>query len=252
MTGKIVILTGAGISAESGLGTFRDVGGLWTKYDLEDVATPQGFARNPDLVMDFYNARRANAAEAKPNAAHFALAELEVDHNAEVIIVTQNVDSLHEATGSGSVLHMHGAFWLVRFAELVGTAGLRPRRCIAKTPARPAKRPRRGLTWCGLARSPTTWTRYSPTSKTPTCLPQLALLVRSTQPRLLSKMPTAQGHIRWSSTSSLLLGRLTLPRRVLDLPATLCPFGWPKNCVAQNKAAPNGTALISNQTIWGQ
>ncbi|TCK99320.1 NAD-dependent deacetylase [Shimia isoporae] len=109
MNGRIVILTGAGISAESGLGTFRDVDGLWTKYDLNDVATPEGFARNPNLVMDFYNARRANAAEAEPNAAHEALARLEADYTGEILIVTQNVDSLHEAAGSKNVLHMHGA-----------------------------------------------------------------------------------------------------------------------------------------------
>ncbi|SFL11642.1 NAD-dependent deacylase [Shimia haliotis] len=109
MTGTIVILTGAGISAESGLGTFRDVDGLWTKYDLNDVATPEGFARNPELVMEFYNARRANALAATPNAAHDALAKLEANYSGEVFLVTQNVDGLHEAAGSRNVLHMHGA-----------------------------------------------------------------------------------------------------------------------------------------------
>lgn len=108
MTGKIVILTGAGISAESGLGTFRDAGGLWTQYPLEDVATPEGFHRNPDLVHEFYNARRANAAAAAPNPAHHALARLERDHPGEVVILTQNVDALHERAGSHNVLHMHG------------------------------------------------------------------------------------------------------------------------------------------------
>ncbi len=106
--GKIVILTGAGISAESGLGTFRDKDGLWTKYDLEDVATPQGFARNPQLVVDFYNARRANALDAAPNAAHTALSTLQKQYAGEVIIVTQNVDDLHERSGA-EVIHMHGA-----------------------------------------------------------------------------------------------------------------------------------------------
>lgn len=105
---NIVILTGAGISAESGLGTFRDEDGLWAKHRIEDVATPEGFARNPALVVDFYNARRAQAAEAKANAAHEALARLQADHTADVFIVTQNVDSLHEAAGSQQVLHMHG------------------------------------------------------------------------------------------------------------------------------------------------
>ena len=105
---KIVILTGAGISAESGLGTFRDKGGVWTQYDLEDVATPEGFARNPALVHDFYNARRVQAAEAAPNPALFALARLEAEHAGEVLIITQNVDGLHEAAGTRNVLHMHG------------------------------------------------------------------------------------------------------------------------------------------------
>ncbi|CUH76855.1 NAD-dependent protein deacylase [Tritonibacter multivorans] len=105
---KIVILTGAGISAESGLGTFRDEGGLWAQHRIEDVATPEGFARDPDLVHDFYNARRQQAATAQPNAAHIALARLERDYAGDVVIVTQNVDSLHEAAGSTAVLHMHG------------------------------------------------------------------------------------------------------------------------------------------------
>ncbi|MCZ7676482.1 MAG: NAD-dependent deacylase [Roseovarius sp.] len=105
---KIVILTGAGISAESGLGTFRDAGGLWQRYPLEDVATPEGFVRNPALVHEFYNARRAQAAAARPNPAHLALARLEAARRAEVLIVTQNVDALHEAAGSRNVLHMHG------------------------------------------------------------------------------------------------------------------------------------------------
>ncbi|MAY31426.1 MAG: NAD-dependent deacylase [Rhodovulum sp.] len=106
---KIVILTGAGISAESGLGTFRDKDGLWTKYDLNEVATPEGFAANPALVHEFYNARRKNCVEASPNAAHAALARLEKAlPEGEVIIVTQNVDDLHERAGSRAVLHMHG------------------------------------------------------------------------------------------------------------------------------------------------
>ncbi|MEM7525801.1 MAG: NAD-dependent deacylase, partial [Pseudomonadota bacterium] len=104
---NIVILTGAGISAESGLGTFRDKDGLWTKYDLEDVATPEGFAKNPGLVHDFYNARRANCRGAAPNAAHHALARLESGPH-DVLVVTQNVDNLHERAGSTRLIHMHG------------------------------------------------------------------------------------------------------------------------------------------------
>ncbi len=105
---KIVILTGAGISAESGLGTFRDAGGLWAAHRIEDVATPEGFARDPGLVHRFYNARRAQAAEVGPNAAHEALARLQAAHPGEVVIVTQNVDALHEAAGARGVIHMHG------------------------------------------------------------------------------------------------------------------------------------------------
>ena len=105
---KIVILTGAGISAESGLGTFRDEGGLWSQHRIEDVATPEGFARDPALVQGFYNARRVQAAKAQPNAAHHALARLQRDWPGEVIIVTQNVDGLHESGGAQHVLHMHG------------------------------------------------------------------------------------------------------------------------------------------------
>lgn len=104
---KIVILTGAGISAESGLGTFRDEGGLWAKHRIEDVATPEAFARDPALVQRFYNMRRAEAAKAAPNPAHLALAELQQSPRHAVTIVTQNVDGLHEAAGA-SVLHMHG------------------------------------------------------------------------------------------------------------------------------------------------
>jgi NAD-dependent deacetylase len=105
---NIVILTGAGISAESGIDTFRDAGGLWERHRIEDVATPEGFARNPDLVLDFYDARRAALAAVQPNPAHIALARLEREFAGEVLLVTQNVDDLHERGGSSDVLHMHG------------------------------------------------------------------------------------------------------------------------------------------------
>lgn len=107
MAGKIVILTGAGLSAESGLGTFRDEGGLWAQHRIEDVATPEGFARDPALVHAFYNARRQQAATATANAAHKALARLQQDWSGEVILVTQNVDGLHEKAGARAI-HMHG------------------------------------------------------------------------------------------------------------------------------------------------
>lgn len=111
---NIVILTGAGISAESGLGTFRDKDGLWNEYDLDEVATPEGFAKNPDLVHDFYSARRENLRGAKHNPAHTALARLEKQHKGNVLIVTQNVDDLHEQAGSKNVLHMHGELMKAR------------------------------------------------------------------------------------------------------------------------------------------
>ncbi|WP_298860570.1 NAD-dependent deacylase [uncultured Sulfitobacter sp.] len=106
---KIIILTGAGISAESGIETFRAETGLWAQHRVEDVATPEGFLRDPQLVVDFYNARRAQAAEAQPNAAHKALARLEAEHRGDVLVVTQNVDDLHERGGTQNLIHMHGA-----------------------------------------------------------------------------------------------------------------------------------------------
>ncbi|MFK7837717.1 MAG: NAD-dependent deacylase [Sulfitobacter sp.] len=106
---KIVILTGAGISAESGIETFRADDGLWAQHRVEDVATPEGFLRNPELVVNFYNQRRAQAAEVLPNAAHVALARLEAAHDGEVVVITQNVDDLHERGGTKNLYHMHGA-----------------------------------------------------------------------------------------------------------------------------------------------
>lgn len=105
---RIVILTGAGISAESGIDTFRSAGGLWEQHRVEDVATPEGFARNPDLVLGFYDMRRAALAHVAPNAAHRALARLQAEFTGEVLLVTQNVDDLHERGGSAGMLHMHG------------------------------------------------------------------------------------------------------------------------------------------------
>jgi NAD-dependent deacetylase len=105
---NIVILTGAGISAESGLSTFRGADGLWEGHRVEDVATPEAFERDPELVHEFYNARRARLDEVEPNAAHFALAQLEAEWPGELLLVTQNVDDLHERAGSKRLIHMHG------------------------------------------------------------------------------------------------------------------------------------------------
>lgn len=105
---SIVILTGAGISAESGVSTFRDKDGIWSKIDYRDVATQQGFARDPAKVHEFYNMRRRVVREVKPNAAHFALARLEHNFPGDVLVVTQNVDALHEMAGTTKLIHMHG------------------------------------------------------------------------------------------------------------------------------------------------
>ena len=106
MKKNLVILTGAGMSAESGISTFRDAGGLWEQYPVEQVATPEGYARNPALVIDFYNQRRKQLLDVQPNEGHRGLAELERDFN--VTVVTQNVDNLHERAGSTHVIHLHG------------------------------------------------------------------------------------------------------------------------------------------------
>lgn len=103
---KIVVLSGAGISAESGIKTFRDSNGLWENHKIEDVASPEGFARNPELVLEFYNLRRRQLSEVNPNEAHYILAELQKD--SDVHIITQNVDDLHERAGSENIIHLHG------------------------------------------------------------------------------------------------------------------------------------------------
>lgn len=109
---KITVLTGAGVSAESGISTFRDSDGLWENHKVEDVASIEGWYRNPSVVLDFYNARRAQLKEVKPNAAHIAIAGIEKDW--DVTVVTQNVDNLHERAGSTRVIHLHGELTKVR------------------------------------------------------------------------------------------------------------------------------------------
>lgn len=109
---KLVILTGAGISAESGLRTFRDSNGLWEGYDIYEVASPRGWLKNPQTVLEFYNQRRKDIAAAEPNAAHYGLVSLEADF--DVQIITQNIDDLHERAGSSNVLHLHGDIFSMR------------------------------------------------------------------------------------------------------------------------------------------
>jgi len=125
---RIFVLTGAGISAESGLGTFRDKGGIWARYDPMKLATPQAFARDPKTVQAFYNARRQNLIAAQPNAAHAALARLERGLEAqggELVLVTQNIDDLHERAGSKRVLHMHGELLKARCPSCMQVADWR-------------------------------------------------------------------------------------------------------------------------------
>ena len=109
---NLVVLSGAGMIAESGISTFRDAGGLWDKYPVEQVATPEGYARNQELVINFYNERRKQLLDVEPNAGHIGLAGLEKDFN--VTVVTQNVDNLHERAGSKRVIHLHGELIKVR------------------------------------------------------------------------------------------------------------------------------------------
>ena len=109
---KIVVLTGAGVSAESGISTFRDNGGLWDNYDPQEVASIEGWRKNPGLMLDFYNAQRKSLKDAKPNEAHLAIVALEKDY--DVTVVTQNVDNLHERAGSTRIIHLHGELTKVR------------------------------------------------------------------------------------------------------------------------------------------
>tara|TARA_R110001592_G_scaffold129246_3_gene341584 strand:+ start:772 stop:1521 length:750 start_codon:yes stop_codon:yes gene_type:complete len=120
--GAIVILTGAGISKESGLATFRDADGIWARHRIEDVATPEAYARDPERVLGFYNARRRGAVAdgVRPNAAHLALARLEADWPGQVTVVTQNIDDLHERAGSRNLIHMHGELLKARCTACAG------------------------------------------------------------------------------------------------------------------------------------
>ena len=113
-TDRVFVLSGAGVSAESGIPTFRGVGGLWRNYRIEEVASPEAWARDPRLVWEFYSMRRRVASAAKPNPAHFALAKLEQDFRGDLLLCTQNVDNLHEQAGSINIVHMHGELFKSR------------------------------------------------------------------------------------------------------------------------------------------
>ncbi len=145
---KIVVLSGAGMSAPSGLATFRDSNGLWANHRIEDVATPEAWERNPALVLDFYNQRRTQACAAQPNAGHRALAELESRY--EVVVITQNVDDLHERAGSTRILHLHGELTKVRSTadeSLIYDIGAKPIRLGDRCPRGSQLRPH--IVWFG-------------------------------------------------------------------------------------------------------
>lgn len=151
---RVAVLTGAGISAESGLATFRDSGGLWERHRVEDVASPEAFARDPELVWRFYNARRKAGAAAAPNAAHRALAEFE-GRGKDIVILTQNVDGLHQRAGSRRVVELHGSLWRVRCARCRAVAAdlpvevpLLPRCSVCQGLQRP------DIVWFGEALAP--------------------------------------------------------------------------------------------------
>ncbi len=147
---KIVALTGAGISAESGISTFRDSGGLWEQYDVMEVASIEGWHKNPESVLRFYNDRRRQLAEAEPNAAHLILAGLEKDY--DVTVVTQNVDNLHERAGSSKIIHLHGELTKARSSvnpNLIVEIGRRPIEYGEKAPDGSQLRPH--IVWFGEA-----------------------------------------------------------------------------------------------------
>src|SRR5580692_3103907 len=158
MPQNIFVLTGAGVSAESGLGTFRDKtgNGIWAKFDPMKLATPEAFARDPEAVLAFYDLRRRNLLNAKPNAAHFALARLEgalAEHGETLTLVTQNIDDLHERTGSRRVIHMHGELLKARCGRCARPTFSSPSVLQAPSIPPPASSQRRALMACALARS---------------------------------------------------------------------------------------------------
>ena len=196
---NVVVLTGAGISAESGVPTFRDADGLWEGHRVEDVATPEAYDFQPSVVHRFYDARRKALGRVSPNPAHLALARLEEAIGDDLLVITQNIDDLHERAGSTRVLHMHGE---LRSALC--------RACAARTPwtsdlgdfppCPRAGSPSCGRTSCGSARCPTRWTGSSPPSTGPTCSWRSAPPARSTRPPASSSSRPAPAPARSSST----------------------------------------------------
>ncbi len=194
---NIVILTGAGISAESGVPTFRGPDGLWEGHRVEDVATPQAFRRNPVLVQRFYDARRAALAAVRPNAAHRALARLDAEWTGDFLIVTQNVDDLHERGGAQRLLHMHGELQRARRAARRRHGRLRFR---ANHRVRAAANPGCDQTSSGSAKCRITWTSSKRPSPQPICSSPSARRVRSIRLQGLSALPLPPVPTRWRST----------------------------------------------------
>ncbi len=178
---RVVVLTGAGISAESGIRTFRAADGLWEEHRVEDVATPEGFARDPELVQAFYNARRRQLQlpEIAPNAAHLALAKLEEALGDRFLLVTQNIDNLHERAGNKNIIHMHGELLKVRCSQsgqVLEWTGDVPREDKCHCCQFPSRRCAR--TWSGSAKCRWAWMRFTarwrwPTSLSPSAHPAM-------------------------------------------------------------------------------
>lgn len=195
---RVLVLTGAGISAESGIRTFRAADGLWEEHRVEDVATPEGFSRNPQLVQSFYNARRhqLQQSEIQPNAAHIALAKLEAELGDRFLLVTQNIDNLHERAGSQNVIHMHGELLKVRCSqsgqilEWTGDVTAEDKCHCCQFPA-PLRR-----TWCGLVKCRWAWMKFIWHWQWPMCSLRLVHRAMYTRQRGLCMKLDYTGRIR--------------------------------------------------------
>jgi NAD-dependent SIR2 family protein deacetylase len=222
---NIVILTGAGISAESGIDTFRGAGGLWENHRVEDVATPEAFARDPNLVLRFYDMRRAAIQEKLPNAAHFALAELDAKWPGKVLIVTQNVDDLHTRAGARRVLHMHGEHlkaWCTSCDVRSHWRG--PLIDRPPCPVCQARSLRPDVVWFG--EMPYRMARSTPRCARRTCSFPSALQARSIPPPDWSRTPANLARRHWNSISRPARARTGSTNRGLARRARWSRPGW--------------------------
>jgi NAD-dependent SIR2 family protein deacetylase len=195
---NIVILTGAGVSAESGIDTFRSAGGLWEQHKVEDVATPEAFARDPDLVLRFYDMRREHIQQVEPNAAHYALARLDAAWSGNLLLVTQNVDDLHERAGVQRLLHMHGEH-LNAWCNACD-ARHKWRATLIDRPACPAcgvaGQLRPDIVWFGECRIG--WTKFTTHWITRICSSALVPLARSIRPLALCARRGKRAYKHWN------------------------------------------------------